>query len=285
VQERPLAGVRIVSPGYFAAMGLRLHDGRFFAEADRFGAENVCLLNETLARKLFPGESALGKAILTGPAADTVVRIVGVVRDVKANGLGAPVPDEIYFPRDQRGGAFMVLVGQARTGLAASAVIPILRHLLTDLDPNLALANPQTVPDLLKDSLGVQRVTLALLLVFAGLAALLAAVGIYSVMAYTITQRTSEIGVRMALGAGTREILALVLRLGAVQLGAGLGLGLAGALAGTRLLRRALFEVQPLDPLVFAVVPLVFAAVGVAACLIPARRAARVDPVIALRAE
>lgn len=285
VHERPLATLRQVTTGYFSAMGIRLREGRSFTEQDRFGGESVALVNETLANKLFPNESPLDRNILIGPNGDIPIRIVGVIRDVKSAGLAAPPPDEIYYPRDQRGGAFMQVVGQARPGLDASAVIPVLRRILAELDPTVALAAPQTMQDLVDQSIGVQRVTMALLIGFAVIAALLAAVGIYSVMAYAVTQRTGEIGVRMALGAGSRDILGLIMRAGALQVGTGLVVGLGGAFAASRLLRQVLFEVEPFDLRVFAAVATAFAVVSAFACLIPARRATRVDPMVALRSE
>ncbi len=285
VQERPLANIRQVTPGYFSAMGIRLREGRFFADQDRFGGESVAIVNETLAKKLFPNESPLDKNILIGPNGDIPIRIVGVIRDVKSAGLAAPPPDEIYYPRDQRGGAFMQVVGQARPGLDAAAVIPVLRRILTEIDPTVALAAPQTIQNQVDQSIGVQRVTMALLIGFAAIAALLAAVGIYSVMAYAVTQRTGEIGVRMALGASTGDILTLMLRTGAVQVGTGLLVGLGGALASSRLLQQVLFEVEAFDLRVFSIVAAAFTVVAALACLIPARRATRVDPMVALRAE
>jgi len=284
-QERDLASIRNVTSGYFAAMGIRLREGRFLTEEDRFGGEAVALINEALANKLFPGESAVDRHLLIGANADVVIRIVGVVRNVKSAGLATPPPDEIYYPRDQRGGLFMQVVGQARPGLDAAAVIPVLRRVLAEIDPTVALAAPQTLTQLVDQSIGVQRVTMALLIAFAAIAALLAAVGIYSVMAYAVTQRTGEIGVRMALGAGSRDILGLMLRTGAVQVGTGLLIGLAGAFAASRLLRQVLYEVQPFDARVFAAVAAAFAIVAALACLIPARRATRVDPMVALRVE
>lgn len=285
VQERAIAGIRTVTPGYFTALGIRLKAGRFFTGQDRFGGEQVAVINETFAKKLFPNENPLEQAFLVGPTGDTVVRIVGVIQDVKAAGLAAPPPDEIYYPRDQRGGAFMQVVGQARPGLQSAAVIPVLRRILAELDPNVALATPQTMEDLVSQSVGVQRVTMALLICFAGIAALLAAVGVYSVMAYSVTQRTGEIGVRMALGASAGNILQLVLRAGAIQVGTGLVLGFVGAFAASKLLQQALYDVQPFDPAVFAAIGSLFAVVAALACLIPARRASRVDPMVALRAE
>jgi len=285
VHERPLAGVRFATPGYFETIDIRLREGRFFTDADRFGGEQVAIINETLAKKLFPGESSVDKVLLIGRDADVPVRIVGVIRDVKSAGLATPPPDEIYYPRDQRGGAFMTVVAQAKPGLSAAAVIPVLRRIVAEIDPNLALSNPQTLDQLVEQSIGVQRLTMALLLSFAVIAALLAAVGVYSVMAYAVTQRTGEIGVRMALGASTGSILQLILKSGALQVGVGLALGLAGAFAASRLLSQALFEVQPFDPIVFASVAGFFALVAMFACLIPARRATRIAPMEALRAE
>ncbi len=285
VQERPLANIRQVTPGYFPALAIQLRAGRFFTSQDRFGSEQVAIINETLAKKLFPSESPLDQYFLVGPKGDTPVRIVGFIKDVKSTGVAVPPPDEIYYPRDQRGGAFMAVVAEAKPGLKASVVVPVLRRILVELDPVVALAAPQTMDDLLSQSLGVQRLTMALLICFAGLAALLAAVGVYSVMAYSVTQRTGEIGVRIALGATGGNILTLILRTGAIQVGTGLLLGLGGAFAASKLLTRALYDVKPFDPAVFAVVASFFAIVAAFACLIPARRAARTDPIEALRAE
>jgi putative ABC transport system permease protein len=285
LQERPLASIRFVTGGYFPTMGVRLKEGRFINEQDRFGGQAVAVINETFAKKLFPNESAVDHAFLTGPNADIPVRIVGVIRDVKAAGLAVPPPDEIYFARSQRGGGFMTVVGQAKPGLSAAAVIPVLRRVIASLDPTLALANPQTMDQLVSQSIGVQRLTMSLLIAFAGIAALLAAVGVYAVMAYAVTQRSSEIGVRMALGASAGDILGLMMRAGATQVSIGLAAGLLGAFAATRLLQQVLYEVKPFDPVVFAGVAVSFALVALAACLIPARRAMQVDPIVALRAE
>ncbi len=283
--ERPLATISNVSADYFTTVGITLKSGRFFADTDRATSTQVAIINETLAKKLFPDTDPLNHAFVIGPNSDIITRIVGVVRDVKTVGLNVPPPDEIYYPLTQRGPSFCTIVGHAQPGLAAAAVIPLLRRALADLDPALALANAQTMDALLLQSVGVQRLTLALLLAFAAIAALLAVVGVYSVMAYAVTQRTGEIGVRMALGATPAHILRLVLRAGTAQIALGLTLGLVGALAASRLLEQALFEVKPFDPLVFALVALVFAVVALLACLVPARRATRLDPMLALRTE
>ncbi len=292
--ERPLAGVRSVSPGYFPTLGLQLKEGRFFTADDRAlprNADNIpqgtgtCVINEQLARKLFPGESAVGKILLFGPSAEGKNEIVGVVRNVKTAGVSQPIPDEIYFPRTQRNANFMTVVAKARDGLSADAVLPVLRRLVRELDPTLALAAPATADQLVRQSVAVQRLMMTLLLVFAGIAALLAAVGIYSVMAYTVARRTGEIGVRMALGATSRDIFTLIGRGAALLLALGLALGLGGAFAASRLLQQSLYEVSPFDPAIFAAVAGLFAIVAALACLVPVRRAMQVDPMTALRTE
>jgi putative ABC transport system permease protein len=283
--ERPLATISNIGADYFATVGITLAAGRAFTDADRADTPQVAIINRTLAKKLFPDTDPLNHAFVIGPNSDIVVRIVGVAHDVKTIGLNVPSPDEIYFPLTQRGPSFCTVVAQARPGLAASTVIPALRRVLAELDPHVALAAPQTMDQLVEQSLGVQRLTLALLLVFAALAALLAAVGLYSVMAYAVTRRTGEIGVRLALGASPRDIFGLVLRAGGTQVGLGLALGFVASLGATRLLGQALFEVKPFDPLVYTVVAFAFAAIAALACLIPARRAMQVDPLVALRTE
>jgi putative ABC transport system permease protein len=285
ISERPLATISNVSADYFTTLGITLKAGRGFADTDRADTPQVAIINETLARKLFPGADPLDHSFVIGPNSDIIARIVGVVRDVKTIGLNVPPPDEIYYPLTQRGPPFCTLVGLAQPGLAAPAVIPILRRALAEIDPALALANPQTMDTLLAQSIGVQRLTLALLLTFAAIAALLATVGVYSVMAYAVTQRTGEFGVRIALGATPGDIVRLVLRAGVTQIALGLALGFGGALVASQLLAQALFEVKPFDPLVFAVVAVVFAVVAFAACWIPAHRATKVDPLLALRTE
>ncbi len=285
LHERPLASVRFATPGYFQAMGIQLRAGRGFTADDRFGGENVAVINESFARRLFPGESPLQASFVIGPNSDILVRIVGVIRDVKAAGPGEPPPDEIYYARDQRGNAVMHVVAQVRPGLAAGAALPVLRRVVAELDPSLALANAQTVASLVEQAIGVPRLTMALLICFAALAALLAAVGVYSVMSYTVTRRTGELGVRLALGASAPDIVRTVAGAAACQVALGLALGLAGAAAATILLRQALYEVKPFEPALYAGVAAAFAALAAAACFGPTRRALRIDPMIALRTE
>jgi len=284
--ERGISTIRMVTSDYFATLGMTIRQGRAFTDADRPGSEPVAVINETLARKLFPHQSALDQKLILGSAADTPpLRIVGILGDVRSASTGQPPVDEIYVPRQQRGGATMHVVGQARPGLDAAAVLPVLRRLVAELDPNLALGSPQTLPALAKGALGVQRVTMTLLLVFAVIANFLATVGVYSVMAYTVALRRSEIAVRLALGASRRDILGTVLRGAFGQIAAGVGLGLVGAVFAARLLGSTLYQVAPLDPAVFGYSVLLFLVASLAACLLPARRSLSVDPISALRAE
>ncbi len=285
VAERKLVGLRQVTPGFFRALGYTLKEGRFIADTDQVNAPMVGVISESFARRIFPDRSAVGQYLLFGRNGETKCEIVGVVQDVKSAGAAAPAPDEIYFAHAQRGGAFFHVIGRAKPGLAASAVLPVLRRAVHELDARVAFATPQTMDELAAQNLQGQRALSLLLGTFAAIAALLAIVGIYSVIAYNVTQRTAEIGVRIALGASTGSIFQLVLRSAGVLVGIGLVIGLGGSLAASRVLNQLLFEVKPFDPVVFGVVASVFAAVGIIAAVIPARRATRVDPLTALRAE
>jgi predicted permease len=283
--ERPLVGLSQVGPGFFSSLGMTLREGRFLTSADTASVPSVAVINETLAKKLFPGESAVGHSLLFGRDAEKKCEIVGVVHDVKSAGIAAPAGDQVYFAHAQRGGGFFHVIGKAKPGQKATSVIPVLRRVVHELDPALAVATPQTADELVAQSLQGMRALSALLGAFAALAAVLAAVGIYGVIACNVTQRTAEIGVRIALGASTHDIFRLILRSAGVLVGVGLAIGLAVAAGASRVLQRLLFEVQPLDLGVFALVAVGFAAIGAVAALIPARRATLVDPLVALRSE
>jgi predicted permease len=286
--ERPSAPVRIVTPNYFRAMGIRLRAGRFFDETDGAGSQATAIVNERLAKGLFGNGSAIDKYLLTGNAVKGQgLRIVGVIRDIKSSGLAVSSGSEIYVPHAQVTVTFgaMTAVGQAKPGLRASAVIPVLRRVLSELDPQLTLSSAQTVDELVGQSIEVQRLTMLLLVCFSSIALLLAAVGIYSVLAYSVTQRTNEIGIRMALGAQRRQVVRLVLSQGMRLVAVGLVAGVAGAAVVTRLIRSMLYQVEPFDPIVTAGMVAFFALVAVLACLLPSLRASRIDPLVALRAE
>jgi predicted permease len=281
--ERPLAGLGIVHENYFDTLKIPLREGRFFTEHDREGAPGVAIVNETLAKRLFPGESALGKVLLRGANADIQHEIVGVIRDVKTNGLSAPVPDEIYYPMRQLGRAGMAIV--ARTDTDAAALQAVIRSAVTGVDKDQPISFFATMENNLANSLGVQRIVASLTGIFAGMALVLAAVGLYSVLAYAVSQRTNEIGIRMALGAQPGQVIRLVMRSGLRLVAIGLVLGLAAAAGTARLIQTLLFNVQPLDPLIYAGVALLFAFVAALACLVPSLRASRIDPLVALRAD
>jgi putative ABC transport system permease protein len=285
IGERPLVMIRQVSPGFFAAIGATLKEGRWITARDEENGPAVAVLNETFAKQVFPEGSAVGKTLLFGRDGEKKCEVVGVMHDVKSAGISAPVTGEIYFAHAQRGGGFFTVIGKAKPGLDAAAVVPVLRRVVHEVDPNIALATPQTADELVAQDLQGLRAMSLLLGAFAALAGLLATVGIYSIIACNVTQRTAEIGVRIALGASARDIFRLVLKSAGALIGIGLVIGLGVAGGTSQVLRQLLFEVQPFDPAIFAIVAATFAVVGCIAAVIPARRATLVDPLIALRAE
>ncbi|MBX3735116.1 MAG: ABC transporter permease [Candidatus Didemnitutus sp.] len=281
--QRPLAGLRIVTPGYLKTLGIPLREGRDFTERDREGAPGVCLINESFARRLFPGQSALGKVVRRGRDAEFAHEIVGVVADVRTLGLGQPPPDEVFYPLGQLPRPGLAIV--ARTTGDAGGLQAILRTAVASVDRDQPVSFFQTMENLLQLSLGFQRIVASLTALFAGIALVLAAVGLYSVLAYSVAQRTGEIGIRMALGAARGDVVALIVRQGLGLVAFGLGVGLAGAAGLAHLLSALLYEIRPFEPTVYAVVTVVFAGVAVLACLLPSWRASRVDPLVALRTE
>lgn len=283
LSQRPLAGLGIVSEGYFKALRIPLRAGRYFTAADREGAPGVAIINETLAARLFPGKPALGEVMLRGPNADQAHQIVGVIADVKTNGLNSPVPDEIYYPMRQLGRAGMAVI--ARTDADAGGLQAVIRAAVTAVDKDQPISFFATMDTNLAQSLGTQRIVASLTAIFAAVALVLAAVGLYSVVAYAVSQRTNEIGIRMALGAQPGQVIRLIMRSGLTLVALGLALGLVGAAGAARLIQSLLFSVQPYDPLVYAGVTVLFAGVATLACLLPSLRAARIDPLVALRAD
>jgi predicted permease len=283
LRERALASLDIVSDHYFDTMRIPLREGRNFEARDAETSPLVCLVNESFAKRLFPGQSALGKVLLRGANADIKCEIVGIVGDVKSTGLTAPAPDEMYFRFRQMARTLAFIV--VRTDGDPEALRPILRSTVMDLDRNQPVAMFQTLEASLAEALGAQRVAAWLTVVFAAVALLLSALGLYSVLAYAVTQRTSEIGIRTALGAARHQVVALVLRSSLKLVMVGLVLGLAAAAGAARLIQTLLYYVQPLDPLIYAAVTVLFAVIAIVACLLPSLRASRIDPIIALRAE
>lgn len=279
--QEPVAWFSVISPDYFQTMQLRLIKGRPFSESDNEKAPLVAVISETTAKRYWPNEDPLGKRIGRGP--DKWREIVGIVRDVKHFGLAADAPATMYLPMRQAPARGMNLV--ARTSGDPLSIAPALRQQVWAGDRNLAIANLGTMKDLIAASITQQRFILTLLACFAGLALLLAAVGIYGVMSYAVTQRTHEIGIRMALGARVGDVLRLVFRQGLVLTLIGIAIGMALAFALTRLMSSLLFGVTPTDAVTFAAVAGGLVLVALVACLVPARRATKVDPLIALRYE
>lgn len=269
----------VVSPGYFDVMRLPLARGRDFTDADRTGAPDVAIINQTLAGWLYPGQDAIGQTFRNG---DRTVTIVGVARDAKYRTLGEPPRGFVYVPLAQRYMSRTTLL--VRTTPGASAVAPV-RRLLAELDAALPILNQMSLVEYTAASLFPQRVALWVAGSLGVVALLLAVLGIYGVTAYAVTQRTRELGIRIALGAGRPRVVRLVLRQGVLLAGIGVLVGLAAAAALTRLLRGLLYGIAPTDPLAFGAAALLLVAAAVAASWIPARRASRVDPMVALRSE
>jgi putative ABC transport system permease protein len=275
---------RVCSPDYFQTMGIPILKGRGFTEQDRAGAHPVVILNEAFTRKHWPTNDAIGKRIrFYGPLERAPwMEIVGVVRDVKHE-LNLAVTPEYYLPHAQDSWNAMVLV--ARTNVEPGSLAPQIRQQVWAIDKDQPVFDVRTMQEVRSLSVTLYTFSSVMVGIFAGVALLLAAVGIYGVMAFVVTQRTHEIGVRMALGARATDVLKLVVRNGMSLALVGVGVGLAGAFALTRLLQSLLFGVTPMDTLTFAAVTFGLLLVALLACYIPARRATKVDPLVALRYE
>jgi putative ABC transport system permease protein len=276
----------IVSPDYFHTVGIPLLYGRLFTQADADGNNRVAIISEMAARQIFGGENPLGKRIQLGGRQDDRpwAEIVGVVGDVHQYGLDSPTTPQAYllYTQDPYNYATVLLI---RSKLGSAALTHAIQEQIWAIDKNTLIFNPAWMTEILSHSLIQRRFTMSLLAAFGALALLLAAIGIYGVMSYTVAQRTGEIGVRMALGAQARDILQFVSRDGLLRAALGLAAGLLISFAVTRLLAGQLFAVGALDPITFATVLLLLAGVALAACYVPARRASCVDPLVALRHE
>jgi putative ABC transport system permease protein len=274
------AHVRSVTPGYFHTMGVRLEAGRPFADADTPAAPLVAIVNETMARRYWPGDSPLGKRLLLNGTSDMRV-VVGIVRDVRHWGLDAPVNPELYLPLAQQPSSAMTFVVAATSdpGGLAGAV----RDRVRQVDRALPVANLHPMTEVAAAAVAARRSTMMLLGVFAAIALVLAAAGIYGVMGHLVAVRTNEIGLRMTLGARPVQVLRLVLTEGAIQAAIGLTAGLTGAVFLVRFFRSLLYEVEPADPLTLATVAALLLTTALLACLVPALRAMRIEPVAALR--
>jgi putative ABC transport system permease protein len=282
--DEPSADIHMVSSGYFQTMGIPLERGRAFTERDSAGAPRVMVISETMARQFWPGADPIGQKVTMkdwGP--DLTGTIVGVVGDVKLDGLEQSTRSAIYWPSKQFFSLFSTLV--VRTDVASQAIVPAIKAAIWSVNPDQTIASAETMESAVSEQFAPRRFNLALLGAFAGLALLLAALGVYGVLVQSVEQRTREIGVRMALGAQRSDVLRLVISQGLKMSLLGIAAGLACAWASMHLMASLLFGVAPRDPLTFAAAAVLLTVIALLACWVPARRATRVDPIVALRYE
>jgi predicted permease len=271
---------RSVTPGYFSTMGIQLIAGRPFSAADKEGAPLVVIVNDTMARRYWPGGSALGKRV-TFSGTPEWREVIGIVRDVRHWGLDQPVNPELYLPQAQF--PFSFLTFTLATTVDPAALASAVRDELRAIDPDLPLSSVRTMRQVAADSIESRASAMRLLAIFGILALVLAAAGIYGVMTHMVALRSSEIGVRMTLGARPAEIMRLILREGLVQAGVGLVIGLTAGVLLMTAFRSMLYGVTPSDPITLILVGVLLLATALVACVVPARRAMRVDPVTVLR--
>jgi putative ABC transport system permease protein len=279
--DLPPAFTDSVTVDYFKTLGIPLRAGRIFTTADDHRAPPRVILSETTARRYFGPENPLGRFITTDGKAR--FEVVGVVGDVRRTGLATEIPLQVYRPFAQRTPPFATLM--VRTSLPPTSLAKAVQASLWQIDPDVPISDIGTMAGYVSRTITQPRLHLVLFGLFAGFALLLAGLGLYGLVSHGVGQRTREFGIRTALGASPRAVLTLVLREGAVLVGLGVMLGLAGALAASRLLQTMIFETSPRDPTVFLAVPVLLAAVSLVACWLPARRATKVDPMVALRVE
>ena len=283
--QLPSAAFTPVSTDHFEAVGMRLLRGRYFERRDGESSPRVAVVNESFASRMWPGEDPIGRTLKQGWPEDKGDwrEVVGVVADVKFNGITSETPLQAYLPLDQVSMRYLAIV--ARTSSDAEALMPSLESVVHNLDRDLPLYAKRTMDQILESSLARERISTIVFMMFAVVAVALAAIGLYGVVSHSVTERTHEIGVRMALGADPRHVLALVVGQGLVTAAAGVAIGLAGALALSHTIEGLLFGVRSTDPATFAGVAALLLGIAVTACAIPAWRATRVDPTRALRAE
>jgi len=285
VGEAPMINHCVISPNYFRAMGITLVKGRDFNERDTAESAKVTIVDERLAREYWPNSDPIGQRIRFGPPEDNEPwhTIVGVVSEVRHERLDASTRESVYLPFAQ------MPIGRSslaiRTSGRPESLISVVRSQVRDLDPDLPISHAMPMKDVVAISVWQPRLYTALFGVFAAVALILATVGIYGVMSYAVTQRTREIGLRMALGAERKDVLKLVVGQGVVLAGFGVGAGLVTAVGLTRLMSSLLFGVTATDPITFGAVSVLLTGVALGACFVPARRAAKVDPMVALRYE
>jgi putative ABC transport system permease protein len=303
MDEVPNVQYRQVSPDYFGTLAIPILKGRPFSERDTRSTLPVAMINETLARRFFADADPIGKRLYLGPPEELVppgilppgfrfqhFTIIGIIGDVRHNGLNQPLLPEIYTLHEQELAAKFADPSNSMylavcTTTDPSSLVGAIRREVQQLDREQPIAGIATMEELLATSLSQSRFSTLLLAIFAGVALILAAVGIYGVMAYSVAQRTHEIGIRVALGAQAGDVLKLVIRQGLTLTVAGVAIGLGAALVMTRVMTSLLYGVTATDPITFAIIPVVLTGVALVASFIPARRATKVDPMVALRYE
>jgi predicted permease len=282
--HEPSAEFRIISPGYFETLGIPIRRGRDFTDADHTTADEPIVVNETFARREFPGEDPIGRRVALDDS--IALTIVGVAGDVRQAGLASPPLAEVYFGyRSERAGWGIPRALLVRSRLSTTATVAAVRRAAAKVIPDVPLYSVSTMDEIIGSSLGSRRLNLWLIGSFGVITLMLAAAGLYGVVAYTVAQRTREVGIRMALGARRAEIVKLMLGYGAARATLGIAAGLVIAVVATRVLTNMLIEVRADDPLTYLGVALLLATTALLASLIPARRAARIDPMEAIRAE
>jgi putative ABC transport system permease protein len=282
--QKPTTDVRVVDPDYFKTMSIPVLKGRTFTDREETQESRVVIISDALARQYFPNDNPLGKRItISMKEQNDPCEIIGVVGDVKMRGLDIPTRPMVYWPHAELPYLSMTVV--VRTNGSAAAVAGALEREVRALDKDQPISDVRTMKEWLSDSIARARFATLLLGIFAVVALMLASLGIYGVMAYSVTQRTNEIGIRMALGASRANVVRLVFRRGLLLALSGVGLGLIGSLGLTRVLAGLLFGVSVTDPAIFGLVPIILLTVATAAVYLPARRATKVDPLVALRYE
>ena len=288
VSQAPVVNFFTVTPGFFDAMGMRIVRGRALANTDTASTPLVAVVNQTLAERHFPGQDPIGKRLEIGFSTPPRWReIVGVVADVKTAGLDQDTPVQVYTAYYQWPGLVGVppMTVLARTSTDPGVLAPAIKAAILSVDRSQPVFAVQPMTEVVADSIAQRRIAFILLAFFAGSALILASIGVYGMMSYVVMQRTGEIGLRMALGARSGEVALPVGRQGMSLVAVGLAVGLAGSIVLTRWMGPLLFRVNPRDPLIFGIAIGTLVAVSAAACLVPARRAAMVDPLVALRSE